>query len=236
MADARRFTLPGGVAVHVSFTDRADGDLSIHEEPAALDTRRSAVAPTPWTWLEQVHGARVVGVESPGDGAGTAADASVTDRPGCVLSVQTADCAPVLLFAPGPSGAVVAAAHAGWKGIEAGVLPAVVDRMRSLGAGAVSWTLGPCISAGEYEFSLGDLHRLEARFGKSVRSVTHSGTPALDVRAAVRRSLEAAGVTSEPVGRAPACTASSTEYWSHRARAAFGRQAGVMWWESGADG
>src|SRR4051794_17563047 len=88
---------PGAHAVHTVFTSADDGDLRIDAPPDALDRRRRAIAPAPWTWLHQVHGAEVVVVHTPGDHAGAEADAAVTAATGAVLAVQTADCASILL-------------------------------------------------------------------------------------------------------------------------------------------
>ena len=120
------------MAVQHRFSERADGDFAITAEPRALAAARSALAPHPWTWLEQVHGAGVVVVSRPGQWASARADAAVTSTPGAVLAVQTADCAPVLFTAvgPGPSaGPVIGAAHAGWKGLYEGVLEATVGAL-----------------------------------------------------------------------------------------------------------
>lgn len=228
--------LAGGVEVRARFTDRADGDLAVGVDPEVLEARRAAVAPTPWTWLEQVHGAEVVVVQHPGDCAGERADAAVTDVAGAVLAVQVADCAPVLLFSPGPRGAVVGAAHAGWRGLLAGVLPATVEAMRRLGATDIAWALGPCVSPAAYEFSGPELDRVARRLGESVRGATAGGAPALDVAAAVRSSLAAAGVVAPPQGPPPPCTATGSRHWSHRAAEDAARQAGVIWWQAaGAD-
>jgi len=231
---AERFCrrLSGGVTVHGQFTDRSDGDLAADGPPAELRARRSALAPTPWTWLRQEHGSQVVIVDSPGAGAGSQADASVTDVPGATLSVQVADCAPVLLYAPGPRGAIVAAVHAGWRGLVAGVLPATAEVMREIGAGEISWILGPCISADAYEFSAEDLDAVVGTLGDHVRSHTAQGRPALDVRAAVAASLSAAAIAVDGPDSPPACTATSGRHWSYRARADRARQAAVIWWEA----
>lgn len=231
---AERFCrrLPGGARVRGLFTDRTDGDLAVGGSPAELRMRRAALAPVPWTWLRQVHGSRVVTVDAPGAGAGQHADASVTGVASATLSVQVADCAPVLLYAPAPHGAVVAAAHAGWRGLVGGVLPSTVTAMRGLGATRVSWVLGPCISPTAYEFSAVDLEAVAAVLGEGVVSHTAEGRPALDVRAAVAASLSMAGTEVGDVGPNPPCTAGSPHHWSHRARGDSARQAGLIWWES----
>ena len=132
--------------------------------------------------------------------------------------------------------AVLGAAHAGWRGLEAGVLGATVRAMRDLGAGAIRAVLGPCISPGAYEFSGADLDRLCEVLGEEVRGVTDDGRPALDVPAAVHSSLLAEGVVLDRGRVRPACTAASDRLWSHRRTADTARQAGVIWWEEVPDG
>jgi len=205
----------------VVFTDRSHGDLAAGS--VGVDDRRRAIVDAPWTWLRQVHGARVVVVERPGQHAGEEADAAVTAVPGAVLSVQVADCAPVALV----GGPVVGVAHAGWRGLLAGVLPATVDAMRALGAGPIAATLGPCIRGGCYEFGDDDLEALAAVLGDGVRAVTSAGAPALDVAAGVRAALAAVGV--DDLVDLGTCTACSPAHWSHRAGGDAARQAVVAW-------
>jgi YfiH family protein len=204
----------------VVFTDRSHGDLAVGS--VGVDARRRALVDAPWTWLRQVHGGRVVVVTEPGEHAGEEADAAVTAVPGAVLAVQVADCAPVALV----SDEVVGVAHAGWRGLAAGVLPATVEAMRSLGATRLTATLGPCIHPGCYEFGAADLDAVAAELGEHVRGTTRDGRPALDVPSAVRASLASVGVE---VVDASTCTACSPDHWSHRARADVERQAVVVW-------
>ena len=214
--------------MHSRFTDRSDGDLAVDADPTELAATRARVAPGAWTWLRQVHGADVVVVDAAGQHAGVRADASVTTVPGAVLAVNTADCAGVLLAARGPSGPVVGAAHAGWKGLVAGVLEATVEAMRSLGAQDVHWCLGPCISPAHYEFGGADLDLVADRYGDAVRGVTSDGTPALDLRAGLAAALTAAGAIG-PADPTVPCTASEPRFYSWRARRDTGRQAAVIW-------
>jgi YfiH family protein len=213
----------------VVFTSRADGDLGhagdyVHTVRSDVDARRRAVVDLPWTWLRQVHGDRVVSVRAPGGGCGRRADAAVTDRRGCALAVLTADCAPVALVAPE---GVIGVAHAGWRGLLAGVLERTIEAMRALGADDIRACVGPCIHSECYEFGAADLDRVARRLGESVRASTARGSPALDVPAAVRSALAAADV--EEVDDVDVCTACSPEHFSHRARAELGRQALVAW-------
>lgn len=207
---------------HQRFTTRADGDLAVSS--VGVEARRAATVDLPWTWLHQVHGADVVTVTEPGEHAGSQADAAVTATPGAVLAVQVADCAPVVLLADG----VIGVAHAGWRGIVAGVLPATVSAMRALGAGAIDARLGPCVHAGCYEFGAAALGEVEVAVGATVAGRTSGGSPSLDVPAAVVASLAPLDVAVDR--SASVCTACRGDlHWSHRARAEQGRQAALAW-------
>jgi YfiH family protein len=177
-----------------------------------------------WTWLRQVHGDRVVTVASPGEGAGSRADAAVTDRAGCALAVLTADCAPVALASPE---GVIGVAHAGWRGLVAGVLERTVDAMRALGAGDIEAVLGPCIRPECYEFGPDDLEGVAARLGDGVRGRTTAGAPALDLSAGVALALRTAGVTR--LVDTSVCTACSQRQFSWRRDGDQARQALVVW-------
>jgi YfiH family protein len=204
------------------WTSRGDGDVG-PGAGAAAEARRAVVRPGPWAWLCQVHGAGVHVVTGPGGVQGSEGDALVTAAPGVALAVFTADCAPVALMSPeGVAGLV----HAGWRGLEAGVVEATVDAMRQLGATRLEAALGPCIRAECYEFGAAELDRLVARWGPVVRARTASGRPALDLPAAVGVALERSG--AELVVDAGVCTACSTDWFSHRARRDVGRQATVL--------
>jgi polyphenol oxidase len=232
MARRRAVRLGDGAVVHVVFTDTSDGDLRVDGAAEPLERRRGAVAPTPWTWLRQVHGDRVVVVPAPGACAGEEADAAVTTVPGAVLAVHTADCAGVLMWGTGAGGAVVGAAHAGWRGLGSGILEATVAAMRSAGADEIGWRLGPCISAAHYEFGTEDLDRLAGRYGPALRGVTRDGAAALDLRAGVRAALATTGVTEAPDGPDECTATSEGRYYSWRARREQGRQAAVIWLEA----
>ncbi len=180
----------------------------------------------PWTWLRQVHGAEVVTVTRPGEHAGARADAAVTAVPGAALAIGTADCVPVVLVADG----AVGVAHAGWRGLLAGVVGATARALADLGRPPVRAVVGPCIRPADYEFGADDLDRVAARWGEGVRATTRHGHPALDVVAGVRAALAEVGVDDvDDEGR---CTAADpSRWWSHRARADAGRMATVAWLE-----
>lgn len=141
------------------------------DDPAAVAENRSflrevLLLPSEPCWLQQVHGTRVATLDAPlrregepvprADGAAESgevsqeprADAAVTRSPGVVLAIQTADCLPVLLA--GYDGSEVAAAHAGWRGLSAGVLENTLAAMRTPPPHLVAW-LGPAIAAESYE-------------------------------------------------------------------------------------
>jgi YfiH family protein len=99
--------------------------------------------------VHQVHSPHAVFVDRPWCGERPHADALVTTTPGLVLSVLTADCAPVLLADAGAG--VVAAAHAGWRGALGGVLESTVAIMRERGARAIAAAIGPAIAQASYE-------------------------------------------------------------------------------------
>jgi YfiH family protein len=190
----------------------------------AVERRRRAVADAPWTVLDQVHGARVVVVEAPGAATGEAADGAVSVSKGAALAVLTADCAPVALASPE---GVFGIAHAGWKGLRAGVVEATVQAMRRLGATRIEAVLGPCIHACCYAFGADDLARVEARLGPEVRATDRDGNLALDLPAGVRSALRSSGATL--VGDAGLCTSCSPAHWSWRRSPTARRQATVVW-------
>jgi YfiH family protein len=110
--------------------------------------------------LHQVHSADAVIVDAPfADDERPRADALVTSRPGLLLGILTADCAPIL-FADEAAG-VVGAAHAGWKGAIGGVTDATIAAMETLGAdrGRIVAAIGPCIARASYEVDEGFIMR-----------------------------------------------------------------------------
>lgn len=211
------------------FSTRADGDLAI-DAPDVATTRRAVLAraggpDVEWNWLRQVHGPAVVVADRPGAHRGTEADALVTATPGVPVAVQTADCGAVVLTSPE---GVVGAAHAGWRGLAAGVVEATVAAMRDLGATTVSAHAGPMIHPECYEFGEKDLAAVADALGPGVVGRTSAGTPALDLPAGVATAVARAGATL--VTASPACTACDADRWfSHRARREAGRLAAVVW-------
>ena len=208
----------------VRFTGVAEGDMA---DPtgtdATVERRRRSVVDRPWFWLHQVHGAAVV-VGSPEDEIGQAADASVSAVPGVALAIMTADCAPVAFASPE---GIIGVAHAGWRGLVAGVIEETVAAMRRLGAQSVVAALGPCIHTECYSFGADDLDAAAERLGPAVRGVTSDGRPSLDIPAAVRVALGRADAAL--IADVDICTACSAGYWLWRARRDRSRQATVVW-------
>ena len=204
------------------FTCRVDGDLGDVVAWLAGPVHAAAPLPGPPTWLHQVHGAEVVVVTEPGEHAGASADAAVTIVPNAPLVVRTADCAPILLEGREGIGVV----HAGWRGLEAGVIEAAADALASIGEGPDTLRLGPCIRPRCYEFGEAELDQVAARYGDAVRATTAWGTPALDLAAGVAEAARRLGLRFEDEAT---CTACSPAHWSYRARADTGRHGLVAW-------
>ncbi len=212
-----------GEIASARWTERADGDL----KRQAADTSPSGLPLRPWASARQVHGSRVLVVDHGGPRPADAseADALVTTRPGVGLCIRTADCAPLAFGSPQ---GVVGVAHAGWRGLAAGVIQSTLDWMRSLGAVEIEAGLGPCIGPECYEFGGDDLDRLAAAFGSTVRAQTSTGAPALDLRAGICEVLDRESVPLKHVD--PRCTAcEAATLWSHRARGDRPRQGVVAW-------
>jgi hypothetical protein len=202
----------------------------VGDEPAAVRENRRRVSaalalPGEPLWLEQVHGTRVADADSAG--APAAADAAVSRQSGRVLAIQVADCLPVLLASD--DGAVVAAAHAGWRGLAAGVLEATVAAMQVEPRRIAAW-LGPAIGPAHFEvgeevraaFLAHDALAAEG-FVRNAR-----GRWQCDLLRLARRRLAALGLP-EP-GAAGLCTYAARERcFSYRRDGRTGRMAALIW-------
>ena len=172
------------------------------DREAILENRRRAVdAVAPGhrlVTLHQVHSPDAVAVTAPfADDARPHADALVTDRPGLLLGILTADCVPVL-FADA-AGGVVGAAHAGWKGAITGVTDRTIAAMEGLGAdrSRIVAAVGPCIARASYEVDEGFVRRFEAEDPANERFFADGRRPGhaqFDIEAYVAHRLAAAGV------------------------------------------
>lgn len=153
LADVRHgfFGREGGVSAGIYASLNAG--TGSHDDPQAIAENRRRIAQAfgaeHLIGVHQVHSPDAVFVSEPWRGERPHADALVTTTPGLVISVLTADCAPVL-FADTEAG-VVGAAHAGWKGAIGGVLEATIALMRSHGARNIRAAIGPMIHQVSYE-------------------------------------------------------------------------------------
>lgn len=199
------------------------GDDSVRV--AANRASLRALLPGEPRWLCQVHGTGVVDAAAV-DGV-PEADAAFARRPGTVCAVMTADCLPVLLC--DRAGTVVAAAHAGWRGLEAGVLEATVAAMEVAPGELLAW-FGPAIGAGHFE--VGD--EVRAAFVARDPSATEAfqacagGKWLADIYALARQRLAAVGVTA--VFGGAWCTVSDpARFFSYRRDGVTGRMATLIW-------
>lgn len=187
-------------------------------------------------WLQQVHGTTVL--ELPRSKGDMKADASVTAQPGCVCAVLTADCLP-LLFCD-RTGTVVAAAHAGWRGLAAGVIEATVDKLNVAPQALLVW-LGPAI--GPDVFEVGEEvrqafmeHDAQAAQAFVEVNVTSANTPRApeqkrwfaDLYVLARQRLQGLGVTHIYGGGL--CTWTDQQrFYSFRRDHNTGRMASLIW-------
>jgi polyphenol oxidase len=221
---------------------RRAGDDPLHVEENRARLRSLAGIAEP-AWLEQVHGAHVVSADDVLDhasagGASVRADASVTDRPGTVSIVMIADCMPVLLC--DAAGRAVGAAHAGWRGLAAGVVENTAQRVAALSGAAMSALhayLGPCIGPSAFEVGDDVRHAFvdaapAARRDEVAQAfVPRSGAPGkylADLPALARERLAQIGVTQVTGG--DQCTFTQRErYYSYRRDRVTGRMAALIW-------
>jgi YfiH family protein len=206
------------------------GDAAAAVRENRLRLRRALDLAAEPLWLRQVHGATVVEAS----GAGAAADAMIADGTGAVCAVLTADCLPVIFCDEG--GTHVAAAHAGWRGLAAGVLEATVGRLtdRGIAPGRLLAWIGPAIGAAAYEVGPEVRAAFLAADAAAATGFTANarGRWQLDLPSLARRRLAAAGVTRVYGG--DLCTyADSGRFFSHRRDGACGRQATLVWLGSG---
>jgi len=170
------------------------------EREAIIENRRRSVdAVLPGarlTTVHQIHSAEVVEAGDWPDDDRPPADALVTDRPGTLLGILTADCAPILL-ADAEAG-VIGAAHAGWRGAVAGVAGGTIAAMEKLGArrDRIAAAVGPCIAKANYEVDYAFAERLLAAAPDNDRFLTDgpAGKPHFDLESFVVASLAAAGI------------------------------------------
>ena len=174
----------------------------------------------PVQFMNQVHGGRIVIIESVTDEQPTA-DALVSGIPGVTLAVMVADCIPLLLISP----QVVAAVHVGRRGLVNEIALKTLDLMREMGAQDISAIIGPAICGTCYEVSSEIYNEVVAQFPLA-SSKTNSGTYALDLPKALTAALMSNGVKS--ITDQKLCTVENQELFSYRRDGVTGRQVGLV--------
>ena len=201
-------------AVRAFVTTRAFGNIQ------DLETKRklSALLPAEPAWLKQVHGNKVVESSQAGE-----ADAVVARKPRSVCAVMIADCMPVL-FAD-EAGTTVAAAHAGWRGLAAGVLEATIEAMAVPPQKLLAW-LGPAIGPQVYE--VGEDVRTAFREYPSAFKPTRPGHWLLDLYAVAQDKLRSGGVRQ--ISGGGFCTYSEPQrFFSYRRDRSTERMSACIW-------
>jgi len=245
MAEPDAFILPDWPAppgIHTLQTTRRGGvsaapyasfNLGDHvgDDPHAVAENRARLQehlPQMPHWLTQVHGTQVADLDRDAV-PNPAADAAISRMPHCVCAIMTADCLPVLFCEA--SGLVVAAAHAGWRGLLAGVLENTVAAMRVPPETILAW-LGPTI--GPQAFEVGEeVHAAFLRHAPVADTafVTHGASKYLaDLGELARQRLRAVGVTAIFGGGMCTCT-EPTRFFSFRRDGRTGRMASLIWRE-----
>ncbi|MDP1896342.1 MAG: peptidoglycan editing factor PgeF [Sulfurimicrobium sp.] len=226
---ARSTTRHGGVSA-VPYTSFNLGG-HVGDDPVAVATNRNELRtylPAEPLWLKQVHGRGVVNAD---EAQGIPeADGSFSRQAGRICAVLTADCLPVLFC--DRSGTVVAAAHAGWRGLADGVLEAAVEAM-SVEPGEILAWLGPAI--GPQAFEVGEdvrevfmAHDPVAASAFMPSAFSGAGKWLADIYLLARQRLARAGVTRVYGGEY--CTHTDTErFFSYRRDGLTGRMASLVW-------
>ena len=209
------------------------------EREAILENRKraaDAILPgTPLVTVHQIHSSRVVTVDADSlTDSRPEADAMVTNRPGILLGILTADCVPVL-FADAAAG-VIGAAHAGWKGALSGVTDNVLIAMEAMGAhrDRIACAVGPCIAQKSYEIDREFMQRFAADAAENERFFSDGKSDhfQFDIEGYVANRLATAGV------KRVACLGEDTysqpdRFFSyrrscHRHEAGYGRQISII--------
>jgi YfiH family protein len=203
--------------VQALVTTRSLGDMAGPDGRKAL----RKLLPADPVWLHQVHGTTVI--EADAQKALQEADAAVARNAGTVCAVMMADCMPVLLAHEG--GSVVGIAHAGWRGLAAGVIEATLDAMAVAPQKITAW-LGPAIGPRVYE--VGDEVRVAFAGHEAAFTPTRPGHWLLDLYAVARARLARKGVRA--IDGAGFCTYSDQErFFSYRRDRDSARMAALIW-------
>lgn len=234
-AAVRAFTtLRRGLGVSAPPFDELNLGLRAGDSAEAVLRNRALLAeqarlPAPPRWLRQVHGTAVLRFDDRATADEPEADAAVTSTPGVVLAILTADCLPVLFCAD--DGSEVGAAHAGWRGLAAGVLERTVAALRTAPPRLRAW-LGP--AAGPQRYEIGE-EVYRAFVGRDAAAAaafvpTRPGHWRVDLYALARRRLAAAGLAPQRIHGGGLCTIGDPQrFHSHRRDGRGGRMATLVW-------
>ena len=239
----RRTSLGAGVAAAI--TDRRGGvsaapydtlNLAAHvgDQPSDVATNRGRLAAAlglglgDLVWMDQRHGREVAVVTERSAGPVSGVDGLVTTERGIALAVLVADCVPVLLA--DPQVGVVGVAHAGRRGLAAGVIDAVVEAMSGRGAdpARMDAIVGPGICREHYEVAADVRDEVGAAVSGSV-ATTAAGRPALDLPAGALRRLKELGLKRAALFAD--CTYEDPLLYSYRRDGTTGRFAALVWLE-----
>jgi YfiH family protein len=221
-------TRAGGVSVGEFGTMNLG--LSSGDAPANVARNRAivrAVLPSDPVWLAQVHGTDVADLDATGLGERPRADAAATSTPGRVAAVLTADCMP--LFLCDRSGRRVAVAHAGWRGMAAGVIENAVRAIGPDASRVCAW-MGPAIGPAAFEVG-GEVREAFVRDDPQAAPAFAPHVPGkfmADLYALARRRLARAGV--EDVHGGGFCTwGEADRFFSYRRAQNSGRMGAFIW-------
>ncbi|MBC3300519.1 peptidoglycan editing factor PgeF [Pseudomonas sp. SWRI18] len=218
-------TRSGGVSL-APFDTLNLGDHVEDNLQAVLENRRrltDAFAVQP-AWLRQVHGVTVVEADP---SRTVEADGSWTGTPGIACTSMTADCLPALFC--NRAGTRVAAAHAGWRGLAAGVLEATVERLDARPEDVLVW-LGPAIGPQAFEVGPEVREAFMQQLPACAEAFVSSGNPGkfmADIYQLARLRLAARGVTAVYGGGL--CTVTDPRFFSYRRSSRTGRFASLIW-------
>jgi len=214
---------PAPARVRAAMTTRAL-DVARAEDRRRL--RETLQLPAEPGWLRQVHGTSVARLPSPAERP--EADASYTTDPGTVCVAMAADCLPVLFC--DDAGSVVAAAHAGWRGLAAGVLEATVQALPAPPASLLAW-LGAAIGPASFEVGAEVREAFlvrDAGAAECFKPRPAQGKFLADLYALARRRLAAAGVRRVYGGGLDTLREPS-RFYSYRRDGETGRMAALVW-------
>jgi YfiH family protein len=230
-------TRVGGVSGGPFATMNLGGAVGDDAEKVAANRSRiqalAGIGPgAEWIEMEQVHGVRVV--NDPGTDR-ERADGAITARSGRILTIRTADCAPILIaVSDGVRASAVAAVHAGWRGATAGIVAEAIRQLEALGAARerISIAIGPTIGPDAFEVGDEVIEAARASLGGAPPPVKWApgAQPRLDLRGLLAAQIDQLGLGREQVEMVGGCTAEQPSlYFSHRRdRGRTGRQVSLI--------